>query len=88
MRMDKYDTLLYPLMGEKATLLREKENTLTFIVDKKATKKKIREAVIEMFSVDVVNVRVMMTTTGKKKAHIKLTEKHNADEIASHLGVI
>jgi len=86
--MEPYETLLYPLMGEKATLLREKENTLTFIVDQKADKKAIREAVEEMFKVEVANIRVMMTTKGKKKAHIRLSPKHNADEIASHLGVI
>lgn len=86
--MNEYDILLYPLMGEKATLLREKENTLTLIVKNSATKKQIRKAVEDMFKVEVENVRSMMTTTGKKKAHVKLTKKHNADEIASHLGVI
>ena len=86
--MDPYDTLLFPLMGEKATLMREKENVLTFVVSKKATKKNIREAVIELFKVDVENIRVMHTTKGTKKAHIKLSSKHSADEIASHMGVI
>lgn len=29
-----YKILLYPLMGEKATMLREAENKLTFVVEK------------------------------------------------------
>ena len=79
---------MYPLMGEKATMLREKENTLTFAVDKKATKKEIKEAAEKMLNVGVVGVRVMHTTNGRKKAHVKLDKKHSADEIASHMGVL
>jgi large subunit ribosomal protein L23 len=86
--MEPYETLLFPLMGEKATLMREKENTLTFVVAKEATKKEIREAAEKMLGVSVVEVRVMHTTDGHKKAHIRLDKKHNADEVASHMGVL
>jgi len=86
--MDSYNILSYPLMGEKATALREMENKLTFIVDSKATKKDIAEAIKSLYEVEVVSVNVMKTTEGKKKAYIKLSEKHSADEIASHFGVI
>jgi large subunit ribosomal protein L23 len=86
--MDPYEVLLYPLMGEKATLLREKENTLTFVVAKDATKKDIQAAAKKMLNADVVSVRVIHTTDGKKKAHLRLDKKHSADEIASQLGVL
>lgn len=86
--MKPEDILLYPLMGEKATLIRERTNSLTFIVENKATKEEIKKAVQDMYKVDVLKVNVMNTTDGKKKAHIKLAEKHNADEIASQMGVI
>jgi large subunit ribosomal protein L23 len=86
--MEPYEVLLYPLMGEKATMLREKENTLTFVVDKAATKKDIREAAEKMLNVKVVQVRVMIAMDGNKKAHVKLDKKHSADEIASHMGVL
>lgn len=86
--MDPHEIVKYPLMGEKATLLREKENVLTFVVAKDATKRQIRDAVAELFSVDVINVRVMHTLEGTKKAHVKLGGKHSADEIASQMGVI
>lgn len=76
------------MMGEKATMLREKQNTLTFIVDKKATKKDIREAVEKLLSIKVISVRVIHTMGGQKKAHLRLDKKHNADEIASHMGVL
>ncbi|HHQ44656.1 MAG TPA: 50S ribosomal protein L23 [Candidatus Altiarchaeales archaeon] len=86
--MNPYEILLYPLMGEKATLIREKENTLTFIVAKKATKKQVKDAVEKIYGVKVDRINTMMTIDGLKKAHVKLNEKHNAEEIASHLGVI
>ena len=75
-------------MGEKATMLREKENTLTFIVAKEATKKEIRAASEKLLNVSVISVRVIHTMDGKKKAHVRLDKKHSADEIASHMGVL
>ena len=86
--MNPYEVILNPLMGEKATLIREKENTLTFIVHKKSTKKDIKQAIEEIYSVKVLRVNTINTIDGKKKAHVKLDEKHNADEVASHLGVL
>ncbi|MFC2162461.1 50S ribosomal protein L23 [Candidatus Altiarchaeota archaeon] len=86
--MDPHKIIHYPLMGEKATMLREKENVLTFIVDKKADKKQIREAVEKMLNVKIEAVNVMHTTNGKKKAHVKVDKSQSAEEIASHLGVL
>ncbi len=86
--MDPQETLLYPLMGEKATMMREKENVLTFIVSKKADKKAVKAAAEKLLNVKVIDVRVMHTTDGLKKAHVRLDKKHSADEIASQMGVL
>ncbi len=86
--MEPHEVLLYPLMGEKATMLREKENTLIFIVAKEASKKDVKEAAQKLLNVEVVGVRVLHTTNGTKKAHVRLDKKHSADEIASHMGVL
>jgi len=86
--MEPYEVILYPLMGEKATMLRERENTLTFIVEKGATKKEIKDAVSKMLNVTVSSVRVIHTMGGQKKALLRLDKKHSADEIASQLGVL
>lgn len=75
-------------MGEKATWIREKENKLTFVVDKKSTKKEIKEAVESLYNTKVESVSVINALDGKKKAHVKLSEKYSADEVASHFGVI
>lgn len=86
--MDPYKIILHPLMGEKVTVLREKENKLSFIVSKDATKKDIKNAVEALYSVKVVDVNVMITTKGKKKAHVQLDQKYSAEEIASKFGVL
>lgn len=86
--MDYYKVLLYPLMGEKATILREKENKLTFIVSRDATRKGVREAVEALYDVKVVHVNTMVTSNGRKKAHVRLDPKYSAEEVASHFGVL
>ena len=47
--MDMYETIKHPLSTEKAIRLMESENKLLFIVDRKATKKDVKEAVEKMF---------------------------------------
>ena len=86
--MDPHKILLYPLMGEKATAKRELENKLTFVVSRDSTKKQIKEAVEQLYSIKVLAVNVMNTQEGVKKAHVKLSEKDSAEEIASHFGVV
>ena len=86
--MESHEIILYPLMGEKATLLREKENKLTFIVNAKSTKEDVKKAVEELFEVEVVKTNIMWVTDGKKKAHVKLSPDYDAEEIASHFGVL
>lgn len=86
--MNPHDVLLYPLMGEKATAKRELENKLTFAVSKSSTKSQIKEAVEVLYSVEVLSVNVLNTQEGFKKAHIRLSKKHSAEDIASKFGVV
>ena len=85
--MNANETLLYPMMGEKATLMRDK-NILTFIVNKNARKKDVKKAVEETYKVKVASVNVINTTEGTKKAHVKLDPKYSAEEIVTKLGVV
>jgi large subunit ribosomal protein L23 len=86
--MDPYKIVLYPLMGEKATILREKENKLSFIVADGATKNDVKEAVEALYTVKVTGINIIVTTKGKKKAHVRLDPKFSAEEIASQFGVL
>ena len=86
--MDPHKVILYPLMGEKATLLREKENKLSFIVGRKSSKADVKAAVESLYNVKVTKVSSMVTTDGQKKVHIRLDPKFSAEEIASQFGVV
>lgn len=52
-----YDIIKNPVITEKATNIKDKENKFVFIVSKNANKNQIKKAVEDLFKVDVVNVR-------------------------------
>jgi len=45
-----------PLVTEKSSMLKEKENKYTFVVDKDANKYQIKQAIETMFNVKVVDI--------------------------------
>jgi large subunit ribosomal protein L23 len=55
-----YDTILAPVITEKATLLTE-QNKVVFQVAKDATKDEIAAAVEELFKVRVIKVNTLIT---------------------------
>ena len=85
--MDPYKVIVRPLVTEKAVSLIERENKLTFIVDKRATKADIKRAVEEMFQVEVEKVTTLITMRGEKKAYVKLKPEYNASEVAARIGL-
>ena len=72
---------------EKTTILLERNNTLTFIVRRDATKNEIKRAVEELYEVKVEKVNTLITPDGQKKAYVKLAPEYKAEDIASRLGV-
>ncbi len=85
---DPAKILIRPLHTEKALILLERDNTLTFIVDRSATKNEIKYAIEKMFNVKVIKVNTLITPKGEKKAYIKLAPEYNASDIASRLGIL
>jgi large subunit ribosomal protein L23 len=83
-----WDILLYPLLTEKSMNMIEKENKLVFIVNKKASKKDIKEAIEKEFEVKVEDVKTEITMKGQKKAFIKISPEFSATDLASKLGMI
>ncbi|NCN65351.1 MAG: 50S ribosomal protein L23 [Candidatus Altiarchaeum hamiconexum] len=79
--------ILYPLMGEKAVNLREKNNTLSFAVDIKATKEQIKEELEKDYRIKVIKVNTIIIH-GMKKAYTKLMPEYSAVDIASRFGAI
>lgn len=62
--MDTFDIIKKPVITEKATNLKDKENKFVFVVAKKANKYQIKNAIEDMFKVEVENVRTV-TMSGK-----------------------
>ncbi len=92
-----YDILKRPVITEKATFLRERENAVVFEVDPDATKAEIKQAVEKVFHVSVTGVRTAIVrgknarvgrSTGRKKnwkkAYVSLKE---GDQIELFEGV-
>jgi len=76
--------ILYPLMGEKAVNLREKNNALLFAVDIKATKEQIKKELEKDYKIKVIKVNTIIIH-GVKKAYAKLMPEYSAVDIASRL---
>ncbi|MCF8301806.1 MAG: 50S ribosomal protein L23 [Bacteroidales bacterium] len=66
------DILLKPVITEKMTEIGEKLNRYGFIVPRRANKLQIREAVKELYNVDVVSVNTM-NISGKMKSRFTKT---------------
>ncbi|NPA04514.1 MAG: 50S ribosomal protein L23 [Crenarchaeota archaeon] len=85
---DPRKIIIRPLQTEKAIRLIEQNNTLTFIVDRRATKPQIKKAVEELFNVKVAKVNTLITPRGEKKAYVKLAPEYSASEVAAKLGIL
>ncbi len=80
--------ILYPLVTEKTTDLIDRNNTITFIVDVRADKRRIKEEVERLYGVKVEKVNTLITRDGRKKAYVKLKKEYSAADLATKLGVI
>lgn len=86
--MDPYDIIKHPLSTEKSVRLMESENKLLFVVDKKATKPQIKEAIEAIFKVKVKNVNTLITPAGEKRAYVMLSKENPAIDVATELGLV
>ncbi|MBS3118002.1 50S ribosomal protein L23 [Candidatus Woesearchaeota archaeon] len=86
--MKAYTVIKNPLATEKAVKIMETENKLVFIVEPKATKREIKEAIEEVFKVKVKKVSTLRTLKGKKKAYATLEKSTPAVDVATQLGLM
>jgi large subunit ribosomal protein L23 len=77
-----------PYVTEKVTAMIDSNDTLEFLVNMKATKPEIRKALEELYDVDILTVRTMITSQGEKKAIVKLAKEGSANELATRLGLL
>ncbi len=86
--IDPWSVIVYPHLTEKSMNMVEMENKLVFIVNRKATKTTIKEAVEKEFEVKVEYVKTEISRKGYKKAYVKLNPEFSAADVASKLGMI
>lgn len=87
-RMDQYRTIVSPLNTESAMKKIEEHNTLVFLVDIRANKRQIKDAVKKLYDVQAAKVNTLIRPDGKKKAYVRLTADHEALDVANKIGFI
>ncbi len=80
------EVIIKPYVTEKTLMAIEKENKLTFIVAKNATRTQVKQAVEKLFNVKVEKVNINITKYGKK-AIVKLKPEYSAEELGMRLGI-
>jgi len=76
-----------PIVTEKAVMMIEAQNVLTFQTDKPKTKEEIKKEVEEVFEVKIESIRTLIKGH-KKYAYVKLKKEFLAIDIATKLGII
>jgi len=82
-----FGVIIRPHVSEKSFALIQQQNTLTFIVNREASKSSIKRAVEVLYGVKVDRVRVAITPQGKK-AYVRLSKEFSASDIASKIGIL
>ncbi len=82
-RLDHHKVLIHPLNTESAMKKIEENNTLVFIVDTKANKRQIKEALKKLYDVETVKINTLIRPDGSKKAFARLTSDVDALDIAA-----
>ncbi|KAL0621551.1 60S ribosomal protein L23a [Plecturocebus cupreus] len=77
-KLDHYAIIKFPLTTESAMKKIEDNNTLVFIVDVKANKHQIKQAVKKLYDIDVAKVNTLIRPDGVKKAYVRLAPDYDA----------
>ena len=85
---DKFAVIKHPLSSESAIKTIEDNNTLVFIVHKKATKPLIKRACQQLYKIKVKKVNTLISPKGEKKAYVALTSDQDALDVANKIGIM
>jgi len=76
-----------PLVTEKAVMMIESQNMLTFETEKEKTKTEIKSEIENLFKVKVEKLRTL-THGNKKYIYVKLKKEFPAIDVATKLGLM
>ncbi|RYO85145.1 hypothetical protein DL766_007344 [Monosporascus sp. MC13-8B] len=82
-RLDEHKIIIHPLNTESAMKKIEENNTLVFLVDIRANKAQIKQALKKLYQIDVVKINTLIRPDGTKKAYARLTPDVDALDIAA-----
>ncbi len=66
----------------------EDNDTLVFVVDRRANKMAIKSAVQEMYNIKVAKVNTLNCPKNIKKAYVQLPPDFDALDVANRIGII
>ncbi len=78
---------LKPIVTEKAVMMIESQNVLTFQTDKSRTKAQIKKEIEDLFGIKSEKIRTLVKGN-KKYSYIKLKKEFPAIDVATKLGII
>merc|ERR1719411_2497160 len=87
-RLDAFRIVKFPLTTESAMKKIEDNNTLVFIVDKRANKPLVKQAVKKLYDIEVAKVNTLIRPDGEKKAYVRLMPDYDALDVANKIGII
>ena len=79
--------MIKPIVTEKAVMLIETNNTLTFETNKNMKKEDIRKEIEEMLEVKVDKMRTLLKKN-RKYAYVRLDKNNPAIDTATKLGIV
>ncbi|VFV18562.1 60s ribosomal protein l23a-like [Lynx pardinus] len=86
--LDHYAIIKFSLTTESAVKKIEDNHTLVFIVDVKANKHQIQQAVRNLYDIDVAKVNTLVRPNGGKKTYVPLAPDYDALDVANKIGII
>jgi large subunit ribosomal protein L23 len=87
-RTKALDVIENPHMTEQAMDAVDRDNKLVLMVDLEADKSQVGDAVEQLFDVTVEKVNTSITPQAQKKAFISLSERDDAMDVATQLGMM
>ena len=87
-KLDHYAIIKFLLTTESAMKKIGDSNTLVFIVDVKANKHQIKQAVKKLYDIDMAKVNTLIQPDGEKKAYVPLAPDYDALDVANKIGII
>jgi large subunit ribosomal protein L23 len=79
--------IIRPYVTEKTFSLIEKDSRICFIVDPRASKPTIKEAIKALYEEEVVDINTAKTISGKK-AFVKFESVEKARDLATKIGML